>query len=152
MSTDDKDLPTRFHEYVDGVIDEKGVYPFPGMALRQDGKLEIAAITDGNLAYRWFWEQITQHNAAEVIFGLDRTTKPDQGTEFNDVLTCCHWRDGLDGNPWQTSFRIGVIDYQHEPRIVRPWNWTNEFWLERMGTEIKNCRPGFRVRTEKAKA
>lgn len=152
MATGDKDLPTRFHESVERMIDKKGVYPQPGMALRQDGKMEIAAITDAQLAYRWFWEQITQNYAIEVIFGVDRTTQPDQGTEFNDVLTCCHWREGMDGNPWQTSFRIGVIDYQNEPRIVRPWNWANKYWSERMGTEIKNCRPGFRVRTEKAKA
>ena len=151
MSTD-KDLPSRFHEYVAIMLDEKGVYPFPGMALRQAGGIEFAAITDVNLTYSWFWDQITQENAAEVILGIDRTTLPGQGNEFGDVLTCCHWRDGMDGNKWDTSYRIGVIDYQHEPRIVRPWNWANEFWIEMMTRELKAFCPGFRIRTKKARA
>ena len=119
-------LIEQFHAYVSNIIDSEGVYPAPGFALDGEGGLHIAAITDPSLAYEWFWNQISNELAAEVVFGLDRTTEAGQGTKFADVVTCVHWREGgfSDGKePWGTAFRIGVINYQHEPRIVEPWDW-----------------------------
>jgi len=53
----------------------------------------------------------------------------DEGTEFDDVLTCLYW-DGA-------SIHSGVINYQHEPRIVRPIDWENLFWNFTMAKEIR---------------
>lgn len=116
-----------FHTYVSELIDEAGVYPFPGISRFQDCK-EIAAITDAELAFRWFFKQIAK-GASECVVALDRTTKAGQGTEFDDVLTCLYW-DGA-------SIHSGVINYQHEPRIVRPTDWENPFWNFTMAKEIR---------------
>ena len=138
-------LVEQFYAYVCNLIDEEGIYPIPGMAIMPDGEQHIAAITEPKLAYEWFWKQVTVNGAEECIFGLDRTTKEEQGTEFADVLTCCHWRENMDGKKWGTSFRIGVIDYQREPRIARQWNWENQFWIEKMTGEAKSFRPALRM-------
>lgn len=141
-------LIEQFHAYVSNIIDSEGVYPAPGFALDGEGGLHIAAITDPSLAYEWFWNQISNELAAEVVFGLDRTTEAGQGTKFADVVTCVHWREGgfSDGKePWGTAFRIGVINYQHEPRIVEPWDWENRFWKTRVSGEVVATRPASRI-------
>lgn len=137
-------LVDQFHVYVTGMIDEKGVHPFPGMAVKKDGGMNIVAICETETALKWFWEQITRNQAKECIFGLDRSTRDGQGTEFADVLTCVHWVEE-EGKNWSESFRIGVINYQHEPRIVRPFDFENVYWSEKMTAEIERCRPSTRV-------
>lgn len=144
------DLVERFHEYVLGMIDEKGVYPSPGMSVDADGKMQVAALCEPDTAFNWFWNQVTIKQAKECIFGLDRSTRDGQGTEFADVLTCVHWKEGMDGKPWDTSFRIGVINYQNDPRIVRPFDFANEFWSEKMTGEAKSFRPSFRMKVTAA--
>lgn len=128
MNGTDKPLVDRFFEYVANMIDETGVFPHPGMALQDDGALTIAALMDETSAYSWFWDQVRNRN--EVVMGMDRYTRPGQGTVFADVLTCCHW------SPASKQTRVGVINYQHEPRIVRPWDWGNQFWSERVLKEL----------------
>ena len=139
------DLLTKFHEYISRIIDEKGIHPFPGMAIIEDGKMEVAALCEATTAFDWFWDQVTTKQSKECIFGLDRSTDDRQGTEFDDVLTCVHWAEGMDGKEWATSFRIGVINYQNEPRIVREFDFSNAFWMERMTSEVKSFRPWMRT-------
>lgn len=139
------DLVAKFHGYVSSMIGEKGIYPFPGMSIDKDGKMEIAALCEAETAFDWFWNQITIQQSKECIFGLDRSTIEGQGTEFSDVLTCVHWSEGMDGKKWDTSFRIGVINYQHDPRIVRDFDFSNEFWIAKMTGEAKSFRPQMRM-------
>lgn len=121
-------------EIVSRAIDEAGVYPAPGLARFPDGKTEFAMIVEPETAYEWFWKKVHAENATEVIFGLDRYTEPDQGTEFADVVTVCHWRRG-------EETRFGVINYQIEPRIVRNIDWQNHFWSLRLAMEVLNSDP-----------
>lgn len=137
-------LVDEFYAYATNMIDVKGIYPFPGMAVNQAGGMQIAALCEPDLAFKWFWDQITLHQAKECIIGLDRTTREGQGTEFADVLTCVHWAEAED-KKWSESFRIGVINYQHEPRIVRPFDFENEYWSKYMTGEVASCRPPARV-------
>ena len=51
----------------------------------------------------------------------------------------------MDGKKWDTSFRIGVINYQHSPRIVRPFDFANEYWIEQMTAELRYRRPLMRM-------
>jgi len=139
------DLVAKFHEHVLQSIDEDGIYPFPGMSINKDGKMEIAALCEASTAFDWFWNQITIEQSKECIFGLDRSTKDGQGTEFSDVLTCVHWAEGMDGKGWDTSFKIGVINYQPDPRIVREFDFSNEFWTTKMTTEVLSYRPQVRM-------
>lgn len=147
-----KNLVEEFHQYVTRSIQKKGVFPFPGMSIDEEGKLEIAACCEPESAFMWFWKKITLEGSKECIFGLDRITKDGQGTEFGDVLTCVHWSEGMDGKKWDTSFRIGVINYQFQPRIVRPFDFENQFWIEKMTAEVKSFRPSIRVVLKKGAA
>jgi len=101
------DLVATFHSYVSSQINEDGVFPSPGMSIDKDGKMEISALCEPQSAFYWFWNQITIEQSKECIFGLDRSTNDRQGTEFDDVLTCVHWAEGMDGKKWDTSFRGG---------------------------------------------
>lgn len=151
-------FPDEFARMIGFAIDEEGVYPHQGFSKTAEGKLEIGALAlDYPGCLKWFWDKVCIEGASEVIFGIDRTTKEGQGTEFADVITLCHWQDptagqlALDGS-WGNSFRIGVINYQHEPRIVRPIDWENEFWIGRMTEEVKHFRPQSRIKVVKANA
>jgi hypothetical protein len=130
-------------------IDDNGIYPHNGMVVDKDDKLCLCALDlKPAEVFQWLWQQVTVESAKEVIFGLDRSTKPGQGTEFDDVLTCCHWREDL-ADKWNRAYRIGVINYQIEPRIVRPIDWDNEFWKKQMGAEVRQFTPPFRMVVKK---
>lgn len=120
-----------FFAHVERLIDSSGVHPFPGIAVKQDGGIEFAAITDAGLCFQWFKTHLKKLDCAEVIVGIDRTTREGQGTEFDDVLTCFHWQ-----REHQDVLRVGVINYQFEPLIVRPFDWNNEFWRKRVLDEV----------------
>ena len=93
------------------------------------------------------WREILRHvvmrrvgGALELIFGVDRSTADGQGTEFSDVYTCGYWKST---NPTEQLakmgvWEIGVINYQGADKIVREWDWNNEFWKKQMGDEIRN--------------
>lgn len=126
-----------FFAHVERSIDESGVYPFPGIAMMSGGGIEFAAITDAGLCFDWFRKQLANPDCVEAIFGIDRTTREWHGTEFDDVLTCCHWQ-----RSHERRVRVGVINYQFEPRIVRPFDWKNAFWSDRMLAEVNTyARP-----------
>lgn len=132
-----------FFDYATLSIDEKGIYPQPGLVIRDDGTKEICALAQHPLdIYKWFWERVLTDNVSELLFGLDRTTQEGQGTKYADVLTCVHWKRDFDSNPLD-AFRVGVINYQHDPRIVDPFDWDNSFWQGRIGYELKQTRPAF---------
>jgi len=131
-------------------LDEKGYFPQPGIVLAKDGGLEIVALDlNAGDIINWFWNTVTIKEAQEVIFGIDRTTKPGQGTEFADVLTCAHWEPSLHES-WSRSFRIGVVNYQWDPRIVRPIDWDNEWWKTHMAGELLSRVPPFRLKVQEA--
>lgn len=128
------DLETDFARIVASAIDEKGICPMPGVAKRQDGSLVFAMCTDPESAFRWFRETARDETVVEIILGIDRFTKPHQGTEFADVLTVTHWSIGK-------GLRFGVINYQHKPRIVRPIDWNNHFWTSKLREEFEPMMP-----------
>lgn len=136
------ELIDAFETYVSKSIDEKGVYPLPMISVEMDDKITFNMLAvDAPEAVRLFAQKICCECAKEVILGLDRTTKEGQGTEFADVLTCYYWKDqgeSKPGNNWSKWFNVGVINYQHEPRIVRPLDWGNKFWNEVGIKEIKS--------------
>ena len=144
------DLVNDFEQMIKIVIDEKGVYPQQGIVLTFDDKLEINALAlKPDQIFNWFWDNVCNKSAKEVIFGLDRSTKEGQGTEFADVLTCCHWSEKFieSEGTWGSAFRIGVINYQNAPRIVRPMDWNNEFWKKTMSEELEYYKRQFVVRS-----
>ncbi len=122
-----QDLPEMFWTIAESSVDVEGIYPHHAFSL-QDGKLTCVALMIDPPEVLAVIKKLITDGAEEIIYGLDRMTRPGQGTEFADVLTCGHYKDG--------KWRIGVINYQHEPRIVREWDWDNEFWTEAMEYEL----------------
>lgn len=149
------DMPTLLQPFCDwlaGVIDDEGVYPIPVVSRDRDGKVTMAAMdVEAMDVLEYVWRQITCEQVAELIFGLDRSTKPGQGTEFSDVLTCGHWFSGFHES-WNAAWKPFVINYQNEPRIVRPPDFANEFWNAKILSELQSCCPPFRIKTTKTKA
>lgn len=129
------DLIKTFEDFVGGIISEEGINPAVGFARTGDKKEVCALALPPDEIYEWFWTKICCEFVNEIVFGLDRTTMEGQGTEFADVFTVIHWTDDYKEGKWARSFRIGALNYQHEPRIVRPIDWDNEFWSENMTQE-----------------
>lgn len=143
------ELIKSFSAYVASMMDWEGVYPHPAFVLDRNGQHIVTALDlSPEEAIAWFWQTVTCEEPQEVMLGLDRTTQPDQGTEFGDVLTCVCWKEGIH-EKWARSFKIGVINYQHEPRIVRAIDWDNTFWIERMTTDLLYYVPKMRIKTRK---
>lgn len=129
-----KDLPKVFFDMVSGTIDEKGIFPPPLLAKKTDGTLEVGVIAGPpQLAYYVVKQHFNDRDCVEFMYGLDRYARPDQGTEFNDVFVgaFCEKKNGI------VIWKPYVINYQNEPRIVRDYDWTNEFWNERTRGELK---------------
>lgn len=145
-------LADEFHRFASRMIDAEGISPFPCFSIGPDGKL-IAGMVDPSMSvaeiYGHFWGLVAREQHQAAILGLDRSTRPGQGTEFADVLTCIHWWHDPAVN-WGKSLRGGVINYRHEPRIVRPWDWDNAFWSQQMIGEAKSCAPPFRIDVKRA--
>jgi hypothetical protein len=133
-----------FESWCESSVDEKGIYPLPMVSLLKDGTLEMGALAvSAPEAYEAFFRKIVKREVKAVIFGLDRTTKPGQGTEFADVLTCVLWTEGKDdwgSGEWREWLRVGVINYQNEPRVIRPIDWKNEFWDEMVRSEMDGMK------------
>jgi hypothetical protein len=144
------ELVNAFFDYVATDIDEKGIFPSPCLWRERGGKLNLGALAlDPKATTEFFIDKIALEGVEEIMFGLDRSTKPDQGTEFADVLTCAHWRDlsskGEGQGAWSKWLRVGVINYQHEPRIVRPIDWNNGFWIAQVASEIQSRFPATKM-------
>ena len=139
--------PTLLQPFLDLVcIDAEGVYPIPALYTDRDGKLVCAMLNlSGEEALHHVWRLISCENATELIFGFDRYTKPGQGTEFADVLTCAHWHPSF-GDKWNSCWKPFVINYQHEPRIVRPPDFDNTFWNEKILADLRITCPPFRMK------
>lgn len=111
-------------------LDSDGVYPHICVCQPAEGKLEVQLLYYDYSQVIAHCAQLKLLGATEIMFGVDRTTKEGQGTEFKDVLTCGHWQCD---NGW----RIAVLNYQYEPRILRDFDWDNAFWSAAMLEEIQ---------------
>lgn len=132
MSADtDKPLTELFHEHVTRMLDDDGFRLAPAMAQAPDGGLTIAAIdmaAGPKLVYATAFKLAHEGNT-EVIAGIDRYTKPGQGTTLGSVLTCLVLRG--------PQARFGIIEYDGPTRTVKPWQWDNEFWNRQLALEVK---------------
>ncbi|SMH62864.1 hypothetical protein [Azospirillum agricola] len=130
------DLPALFHELVAACIDEDGVWPHQ-MITRHGDRLELGALAlppGGVMAHL---RRTILGGADELIYGMDRYTKPGQSTEFTDCIAGGWYRRAV-------GWRIGVINYRNEPRIVRAWDWSNVWWTNAVAHELRQILPDFR--------
>ncbi len=123
------DILKQYRDIISSAIDEKGVYPAHALVLSHDDKVTMMALDlSSTQSYGAFLKAIRDEKAKEAIFALDRSTLPNQGTKYADVLAGQYYVGG--------EFRPFIIEYQHEPRIVDPLVWDNEFWTGALTREL----------------
>lgn len=116
------------------IIDEKGIFPPQALSLNDTGKLTVMALALAGpeaptLTYLHLARHLLQDKPRELVFGLDRYSKPEQGTTLADCLSVQHW----DGQRWH----LGIMEYQHAPRVVKPIDFENTFWRDRLLGEMR---------------
>ena len=120
--------------FLTGILDETGIQAHGWARRLKDDRFEVYYLAIGpKESAKLFWQTVGMASPnkirKDVLWGLDMTTRPDQGTEFDDAYVFVHWVR-IPGQKLTTreAFRVGVINYQNEPRIVRPVDWDNEHW------------------------
>lgn len=142
-----QELLDGFVKIITRSITKKGIYPFPVMHLDGKGVFHVGVLDlKPEQCFDLFWSIVCRGECSAIIMGLDRFTKPGQGTEFNDVLTVVCWWDDPKVT-WKATHRVGVINYQHEPRIVRPIDWGNAHWNKQLTFELEKTRPLLKIPT-----
>jgi len=123
-------LPEIYQRLIGSSIDANGVYPHHCL-WRKNGKVSMAALALPRPRQVLATVVLTmiQELPDELIYGLDRFCLPGQGTTLRDCIAGAHYC----GDKW----RPFVIEYQHEPRIVKPIAWDNEFWNCSVGHDIE---------------
>jgi hypothetical protein len=133
-----------FETYVRILINDKGIHPAP-MATEVGKFTELHSLDlPREQCWQYFFSKTLDARVTAAVFGLDRSTRPGQGTEFAGVLTCVSYVKAVEqiwGFRARDQFRFGVINYQHAPRIVRPIDWKNLFWIEQLRREFFHCLP-----------
>lgn len=137
-----------FETYIPNLIDEKGIYPAPMLVQKPNEHYALHALDlTPDQCWQHFLTSTLDSEVTGAIFGLDRSTKPGQGTEFADVLTCVLYEPaaGLEYRV-RDQFHFGVINYRHEPRIVRPIDWKNPHWNRVLRAELNAFMPPLVIR------
>lgn len=126
-----KPLPEQYRDWINNAIDEKGVGLNHGMIVAPDGAMTVYALDlTPAQAYAIMLGEWTKRRPSEMIFALDRFTKPGQGTTLGDLVAGFYC-------PSQTEKpRPFIIEYQHAPRLVKPIQWDNLFWNGALMSEM----------------
>jgi len=129
VSFADRPLPDAYHELMASYIDENGVEIAHGIVVADTGEVTMIALAvPPAQAYEVMLAQWGR-SPSEMIFALDRFTKPGQGTTLGDLLAGFYFKAASPPRPF-------IIEYQHEPRIVKPIEWDNTFWNEGLLHEL----------------
>lgn len=133
-----KDMVEMFVKANTRAIDAEGIRIPQAIARMDDGSLTVVALAMSGRdacyqAFRAICLVIGRDRPCEVVWGWDRFTRPGQGTTLGDLLTVHHWaREHRSCAGW----RFGIMEYQHEPRIVKPVCWENPFWTAMLRAEL----------------
>ena len=144
----DKPLPEVYMDMINIAINEDGVYPHQMIAMAKDKSLQIhAMMVDVPTLVEHFWNKLGE--SEEVIVGIDMQTRPDQGTHYADALVITYWTRAAHKKLTDPScLQVGVINYQHEPRIVDAIDWKNNHWDHWVRSVFPKYRPPFLIRVE----
>lgn len=122
-------LPDEYHRHISLAIDEKGVYPHQMLVEDKDGKLGVYALAlpEPHQVLTAMLKALME-KPKQLIYGMDRYCKEGQGTTLGDCIAGAYWN----GEAW----RPFVIEYQNEPRIVKPLDWNNAWWKKAIKSEL----------------
>jgi hypothetical protein len=118
----EKPLTEVYHDWLVATVDENGFEIPHGLIRLADGTMTVVALAVPPAeAYKVMISQFDPTQAVEMIFALDRFTKPGQGINLGDVMAGFHVTRGAGPRPF-------IVEYQFAPRIVKPIEWTNVWW------------------------
>lgn len=132
-------LPDVYLDWVKIAIDEKGIEIPHGLIVDAQGKLTVCALAlDPPEAYAFMLTRWITTAPIEMIFALDRYALPGQGTTYGDLLAGWHLKRS-DADPAKIEHRSFTIEYQHEPRVVQPFDWDNGWWNAGLTRELNGA-------------
>lgn len=125
----DKPLIDTYLDWLSLAIDAEGVSLPNALVLHEDGTMTVIALPlSPDQAYRLLLAKFGD-DVREMVFAFDRFTKPGQGTTLADVMAGFHLVRFQEPRPF-------IVEYQHEPRIIRPVDWSNESWNAALRGEL----------------
>ena len=124
-------LTVMYHEWMAATVDEDGFEMPYGLVLDDDGQITVMALAlTPDQAYQHMLKHWTEHRPAEMIFAIDRYAKPGQGTTLRDLMAGWHF---IKADPRPRPF---VVEYQFDPRLVKPIEWDNLHWNAALTREL----------------
>jgi hypothetical protein len=135
---EDGNLSAAYFAHLPQIITEEGFPNAPIWSLNHTGELTYIAVHGLspeqiiNVAH----DILADLSCKEIVFAIDRFTKPGQGTKYDDVLTIYWWYGPHEAH---AGWRFGVVNYkQGDPPIIEPIDWDNEFWNDIMWRGMKS--------------
>jgi hypothetical protein len=129
----EKSTLEKYIEYVKTTIDDKGIYPYPGWLMTADNKLSVISLAvQPGQAYTTMFKLAKRENATQMIFGLDRFNKENQGIDmqYRSVFTIISFDIIL------KNMDVVVMPY-NSPDDIGELQYDNKWWLHAVGIEMK---------------
>ena len=130
-------LADAFYKLNTEIISEDGIFPTQAFARALDGHITLMAYgaegaRTAERAMEKMLKYLIRNTPEEMIFGTDQMSPPSEGAELPDFLAVFHYR-------LEEGWRFGVLQYQHEPRIVRPIDWEHPYWAPELRAQTLRC-------------
>ena len=126
----DKSLTEIYHSAISAFIDSKGVYPHKAIGLSHDNKIDMMAfMVRPEQVLELVAKAIRSKQYRELIWSMDRSCSAGQGTTLGDCVAGYYW-DGENYKPF-------IIEYQHDPRILKDIQWDNPAWNEMLKNDLE---------------
>lgn len=116
----------KFYDLVCRSISEEGINPAPWMEYDKEKSPPMTVGVSTDLDY--LFKKALKTTSEFFVFGVDRFTKPEQGTVEKDVLSCCFIHN--------KQREIYTIEYNSFTLDVRPMDFNNKFWIEQFNLEL----------------
>ena len=125
-------LPDRYRDHLQVCIDERGIGLPHALVLDHAGTLTMIALdVSPDEIYRVMLRR-WRAGAKEMIFALDRFATEGQGTTLGDLVAGHYFVSGEAPRPF-------VIEYQHEPRVLKAVEWNNPHWNAALTRELAHA-------------
>lgn len=125
----EKSMPHIFQEVAKVAIGDDGVFPHICI-WKKDGHVcvEAVVIKEPRHVMEHILRLFLDKNPDELIYAIDRVRDRNYGIELDDFLAGAYWT----GKAWKAF----VMEYQNDPRIIKPLNYMNPFWKKTIREEI----------------
>lgn len=108
------------------------------LVLNEVGELSVIAFA-GDVSPEQIWELVNRHvgdpQVKEIIFGIDRWSKPGQGVDTSSLVTVYHYRRDVEPEDGAMPFRFGIIPYDENG--AWPVIWDHPFWSSVQRREVE---------------